>query len=172
MYQSGKKMLLECKRYGPDVSSDRPQLQKFHSAIVMDQAEAGFFVTTGRVTNGAIQFAKQASIQIVLGGALLDTYLASLGGMTAPPTYVALCLVCGEKVTISLKTQSPVSCSRGHSVAAPISFRSIASSTPKPGIRPPKCSKCGTPMRLVKGKRGKFWGCSRYPACRSSLPYQ
>jgi hypothetical protein len=172
MYSDGNKILLECKRYGEETTSDRPQLQIFHSAIISDKAAAGYFVTTGRVSNGAIEFAKKASITIVSGESLLDTYFNSLGGIAAPPTYTALCLECGEEVTLSVKTQSSVLCSRGHSVVAPITSENIAALIPKPGIRAPKCSKCGTPMRLVKGKRGKFWGCSPYPACRSALPYQ
>jgi hypothetical protein len=172
MYFGGNKILLECKRYGEDTTSDRPQLQIFHSAIVSDKAAAGFFVTTGRVTNGAIDFAKKASITIISGNSLLEAYFNSLGGMAASPTYAALCRECGEEVTLSVNMQSSLLCSRGHTVTPPINFESIAASVPKAGIRPPKCSKCGTPMRLVKGKRGKFWGCSRYPTCHSTLPYQ
>jgi hypothetical protein len=172
MYHDGNKILLECKRYGEETTSDRPQLQIFHSAIVSDRAAAGFFVTTGRVTSGAIEFAKNSSITIISGNSLRETYFNSLGSMAAPPTYSALCRECGEEITLNVSAQSSARCSRGHVVTAPITFENIAASIPKPGIRPPKCSKCGTPMRLVKGKRGKFWGCSRYPACRSTLPYQ
>jgi hypothetical protein len=172
MYHDGNKILLECKRYGQETASDRPQLQIFHSAIVSDKAAAGFFVTTGRVTNGAIDFAKKSSITIISGNSLLETYFNSLGGMAASPTYTALCRQCGEEVILSVHMQSSAHCSRGHAVSSPITFETIAASIPKPGIRPPKCSKCGTPMRLVKGKHGKFWGCSQFPNCRSSLPYQ
>jgi hypothetical protein len=172
MFNDEKKVLLECKRYGEDVTSGREDLQKFHSAIVMDKAVGGFFVTTGRVTRGAIEFAERASIEIVSGDALLRTYFKSLGGMAVPPTYTALCLECGDEVVLSVKTQSSVLCSRGHSVAAPITFGNIAASIPKPGLRGPRCPKCGTPMHLVKGNRGPFWGCSRYPACHSALPYK
>jgi HJR/Mrr/RecB family endonuclease len=172
MYRGEDKILLECKRYGEETTSDRPQLQIFHSAIVSDKAAAGFFVTTGRVTNGAIEFAKRSSITIISGNSLRETYFDSLGGFAAPPTYTALCRECGEEVTLSVNTKRSVLCSRGHAVTATITFENIAASIPKPGIRPPRCSKCGTPMRLVKGKRGKFWGCSRYPDCRSTLPYQ
>lgn len=28
------------------------------------------------------------------------------------------------------------------------------------------CPKCRRPLRLVRGRRGPFWGCSGYPACR------
>lgn len=29
----------------------------------------------------------------------------------------------------------------------------------------PKCPKCGSPMKMKKGKFGNFWGCSKYPNC-------
>lgn len=171
MHHDGYKVLLECKRYGEETTSDRPQLQIFHSAIVSDRASAGFFVTTGRVTSGAIEFAKKSSITIISGNSLREMYFNSLRRLAEPPTYTALCRECGDEVTLSVDTQSSKLCSRGHAVVAPITFENIAASIPKPGIRPPRCSKCGTPMRIVKGKRGKFWGCSQFPDCRSTLPY-
>jgi hypothetical protein len=172
MIRNGKKVLLECKRYGPDVSSDREQLQKFHSAMVTDKADAGFFVTTGRVTNGAIEFAKRVSIEIVSAGAILDIYFESLGDAAEDVTYQSLCIECGNTVTHSLRSQSPVLCSNGHSVAPTIKFDDVVAAIPSPGIRAPKCPKCSAVMRLVQGKRGPFWGCSRWPACNSTLAYQ
>lgn len=32
------------------------------------------------------------------------------------------------------------------------------------------CPSCGKPMRLRSGSSGAFWGCSGYPACRTTLP--
>jgi restriction endonuclease Mrr len=122
MYHGGNKILLECKRYGEETTSDRPQLQIFHSAIVSDAATAGIFVTTGRVSNGAIEFAKRTSITIVSGNSLREVYLNSLGRLAEPPTYTALCRECGEEVTLSANTQSSVLCSRGHAVIATIRF--------------------------------------------------
>lgn len=28
------------------------------------------------------------------------------------------------------------------------------------------CPRCGHPLKLRSGRRGKFWGCSRYPSCK------
>lgn len=154
------------------MSSDRQQLQKFHSAMVTDKADAGFFVTTGRVTDGAIEFAKRVSIEIISGGALLDTYFQSLGDAATDVAYQSLCIQCGDTVAHSLCSQSPVLCSNGHSVGPTIKFDDVVAAIPSPGIRAPKCPKCSTTMRLVQGKRGPFWGCSRWPACHSTLAYQ
>lgn len=34
----------------------------------------------------------------------------------------------------------------------------------------PTCATCGQPMRLRKSAKGKFWGCTGYPACRGTRP--
>lgn len=33
----------------------------------------------------------------------------------------------------------------------------------------PSCPQCGQPMRLRKGRRGEFWGCSAYPTCTGTM---
>ena len=33
-----------------------------------------------------------------------------------------------------------------------------------------KCEKCGSPMRILFNKRGKFLGCSKYPECKNTTP--
>lgn len=35
----------------------------------------------------------------------------------------------------------------------------------------PKCPKCKKPMKLIDGKFGKFWGCTRYPKCDGKVKY-
>lgn len=37
---------------------------------------------------------------------------------------------------------------------------------------PNKCPKCNSMMVLRNGRRGKFYGCSKYPLCNSTLPYR
>ena len=34
------------------------------------------------------------------------------------------------------------------------------------------CDRCKSKMRLVNGRRGKFWGCSRYPECNFTRRYE
>lgn len=33
-----------------------------------------------------------------------------------------------------------------------------------------RCPNCGSPMELREGKFGRFYGCSRYPECKTTLP--
>lgn len=32
----------------------------------------------------------------------------------------------------------------------------------------PACPRCGEMMEIRQGRRGRFWGCTRYPACRGT----
>lgn len=32
----------------------------------------------------------------------------------------------------------------------------------------PTCPRCSSPMRLLSGRYGQFWGCSRYPSCKGT----
>jgi DNA topoisomerase-1 len=34
-----------------------------------------------------------------------------------------------------------------------------------------KCPLCGAPLELREGKFGRFYGCTRYPQCKGTLPY-
>lgn len=34
----------------------------------------------------------------------------------------------------------------------------------------PTCPLCGAPMKLRRGARGDFWGCTAYPTCRGTRP--
>ncbi|MBN1618812.1 type I DNA topoisomerase [Candidatus Dojkabacteria bacterium] len=36
--------------------------------------------------------------------------------------------------------------------------------------KPDKCEKCGSPMELKSGKFGRFWACSNYPECKTTIP--
>jgi hypothetical protein len=33
----------------------------------------------------------------------------------------------------------------------------------------PTCPKCGAPMRLRRGAKGEFYGCSQYPNCKATI---
>jgi restriction endonuclease Mrr len=71
MHKGGKKFLLECKRYAAGRTSGRPELQKFHSAIMTDKADRGLFITTGGFTTAAKKFAASEPIDLVSGQTLL-----------------------------------------------------------------------------------------------------
>jgi restriction system protein len=57
---------VQAKRYDPDSPVQRPALQGFVGALQGAQTNRGVFVTTGRFTQGARQFAENVAMQLVL----------------------------------------------------------------------------------------------------------
>ena len=57
---------VQAKRYDPDNPVQRPALQAFVGALQGAQTNRGVFVTTGRFTTGARQFAQSVAMQLVL----------------------------------------------------------------------------------------------------------
>ncbi|OEH85985.1 hypothetical protein BHU72_14990 [Desulfuribacillus stibiiarsenatis] len=56
--------LVECKRYNsPKVT--RPDIQKFHSAIIDSNASCGYFITTGYFTKPAIEYVSDKPIHLI-----------------------------------------------------------------------------------------------------------
>jgi HJR/Mrr/RecB family endonuclease len=66
MIKDERKVLVECKRYAEGQYIGRPDIQKFHSAIMTDRAECGFFVTTSGFSRQAMQYVQQRCIPITL----------------------------------------------------------------------------------------------------------
>ena len=162
-----KKYLLECKRYDKTNLVGRPALQKFRAAIVDDKAVSGFFVTTSAFTLAAQEYAKKLGIITLIDGTGLLYRLAQI----KPPDpngdrYWGMCSSCGRKVEHNIRSPKPALCSNGHSVEPSLDIGGILGDAPIG--RTPNCVKCGVPMRLINGTRGRFWGCSQYPKCRST----
>ena len=77
LWKDGKKYLLECKRYGEEGLSSRPDLQRFYGVITHDAAVSGYFVTTGRFTKDAIEFGATVPIELIDQNNLLRTMFDS-----------------------------------------------------------------------------------------------
>lgn len=63
--------LVECKRY-TTTKVGRPDIQKFHSAIMECNAQEGFFITTGEFSRQALECASDKPIQTFNGERLLS----------------------------------------------------------------------------------------------------
>jgi hypothetical protein len=166
--KAGKKYLIECKRYAPNNSIGRRDVQVFVAAMQDEKADGGFYVNTGIFTRTATEYAAKNRIDLYDRFALPHLVNQAYPVSTDASSASVMCLECGA-VTSMPVLDHPVTgvCSNGHSVSSKIvkaDFR-IASSSDVP-----YCDRCGSPMRMVSGRRGRFWGCSRYPACRTSKP--
>lgn len=176
LQKDGEKFLLECKRYGDKSKVGRPDIQKFHSAIISDRAKSGFFVTTNKFTKEAAEHAAKLGITVI-DGTELSRYLAkSNPSLPENEQYHSMCTACGEPVVHELRSPRSVVCKNGHPVEATLTFDYLfgdAASRP-----PPVCARCGAPMKLIKGKKRKkgrrrdFWGCSNYWSTRCTYKEQ
>lgn len=167
LHRGGEKYLVECKRYSERNTVGRPEIQQFYAAIMHDQAAKGFFVSSGNFSTGAVAFAAQKPIELVDGEQLLRYMLNSKQGDANDDTYRSVCLKCGAWVVHSLRHPRDELCQYGHVVTPTLTIEDVLAGA----NAPPKCARCGATMRLVTGRNGKFWGCSRYPECRSSRPF-
>ena len=60
------RIYVQAKRYAPDSSVLRPEIQGFVGALHGNQASQGVFITTGRFSRGAIQYADSVATRLVL----------------------------------------------------------------------------------------------------------
>jgi DNA-directed RNA polymerase subunit RPC12/RpoP/xanthosine utilization system XapX-like protein len=161
LYKHNEKYLVECKRYQEGATSGRPELQKFHSAMVTDKAKKGFFVSTAGFSKDAREFASMVAIELVDSDALLRLMFRSKEGGSENDSYRSICSECGRPVTHSLRAPENETCTNGHSVAPTVTLDDLFGLGPNP-----RCPNCDSRLRLIKGRRGAFWGCSKYPDCR------
>jgi Restriction endonuclease/Topoisomerase DNA binding C4 zinc finger len=163
MTKNGCKHLLECKRYGDGGLSGRPDLQKFHSAIVTDNTAGGFFVTTGSFTRAALEFGPKHRIELVDRSRLASMLAETTSAMAIDYSYRSMCFHCGSTVTHSLRNPASVICRNGHTVEPSLTFDQVLGGPSGPT---PTCPRCGSQLKVKEGRNGRFWACPKYPDCR------
>jgi restriction system protein len=166
--KDGKTTFVECKRYDRDTPIGRRPLQLFYGVIMNMKADSGIFITTSNFAKTAVNFAGETGIQLIDGYELAALMAQAFPGDGSADEYRAMCRECGDDVVFNLREPTTeINCKNAHIVKndSPDSLiiKLIAEA--------PSCEKCGAKMRLVNGRRGKFWGCSNYPKCRSTKRY-
>ncbi|MDN3509583.1 MAG: restriction endonuclease [Candidatus Neptunochlamydia sp.] len=66
------KIYIQAKRWNPQQSIDRPEVQKFVGTLVGENARKGVFITTSTFTKEAKEYAKNQSVALIDGDHLLD----------------------------------------------------------------------------------------------------
>jgi restriction system protein len=166
--KDGKKIFVECKRYDRDTPIGRRALQLFYGVIVNMKADAGIFVTTSSFAKTAVNFAGETGIKLIDGYELATLMAQAFPGDGSADEYRAMCRECGDVVLFNLREPvEEISCRNSHMVKndSPDSLKI------KLIAEAPSCEKCGSKMRLVNGRRGKFWGCGNYPKCKSTMRF-
>lgn len=59
------KVYIQAKRYAPDNTVQRPEVQSFVGAL-SGKADGGLMITTGRFSNGAVEYARDVPARIIL----------------------------------------------------------------------------------------------------------
>lgn len=152
--KNSAKYLVQCKHYKAYKVGVKP-VRELLGVMASSGAAGGYVATSGEFTRDAIRFATSNNIELIDGKAL-DKILRS----TPNPVQRVQPTPTPSKEQTTKKAQ-----------ADPIAVQPHLSEE-KSKI----CSKCGSPMVLRVAKSGKnvgqkFWGCSKFPACRGTLPF-
>jgi hypothetical protein len=132
--KEGHCWLYECKRYGDSGVSGRPDLQILHSAMTSQGAVGGMFITTGRFTKDALEFAKSANIRTIDGKQLVREMFDRNVGALSDVHYRTKCRQCGAEVEHSLKHPNTVSCPNRHAVAPSLQLGQVLSGEDLPTL--------------------------------------
>ncbi|MGA3160773.1 MAG: restriction endonuclease [Terracidiphilus sp.] len=163
LFKDGKKYLVECKRYNSDNSIGRPDIQKFVAAMHDEEAVGGFYVNTGKFSSGAKKYADEHDILLYDAFTFPTLVLQAYPIPEELTSAKTMCLECGAVVDVMVADRTAATiCPKGHNVRNTIRKSDLMITS----NGTPNCEKCGSPMRVRKGYRGSFWGCSRYPECR------
>jgi len=162
-WKDGKKVLIECKRYGENKLIGRRDLQIFMAAMLEEKADEGFYINTGLFSTTAYKYAEKNRITLYNRATFPDLVSQAYPKSVAALRTKVMCLECGSIILAPVAVSQSVSsqCPNGHLVAMNIGRMDLNNIPPEA----PTCDRCGSPMRLLRRRR--FWGCSRYPICRS-----
>jgi hypothetical protein len=163
-WKDGRTYLIECKRYEQSRQIGRRDVQIFLAAMHDEKADAGFYVNTGIFTKSAIEYAAKNRItvydRLTIPLLVNEAYPSAVDASGAS----TVCLECGSLTVLPVgESQFVGQCTKGHSITNTITLTDLRVIN---SAEAPTCDKCGTPMRIVKGRRGPFWGCSQFPRCR------
>jgi HJR/Mrr/RecB family endonuclease len=168
--KDGKKYLIECKRYAPENTIGRRDLQILVAAMKEENAEGGFYVNTGRFASTAPAYAAQNQIELYDRANLPALVNSAFPVREDISSASAMCLECGAVTSLPVgDAPSLGNCANGHQVTNSITTELICRSS---SVSVNGCPKCGSQMRLKHGWRGTFWGCSKYPACRGTREFE
>jgi restriction system protein len=80
---------MQAKRYAPDSTVGRPDIQAFVGALHGAQANRGIFITTSRFSSGAVEYADRVGVRIILIDGTHLTQLMLRYGIGVEPDLVA-----------------------------------------------------------------------------------
>lgn len=173
--KKGQKFLVECKRYAESNMVGRPELQKFYAAIIEEEAEFGYFVTSSNFASTSKSYVKAIDhkIKLIAGADLIDLMKSNFPNEGEDELFELKCRECGENVQFRFPFESVIHCSKNHRIQTSEKSIRLRLLKEQPPVAP-ECPKCQANMERRKSKRfnSHFWGCSNYPNCYGQLPYK
>lgn len=153
--KDGKCLIVQCKQRRADKVGVQV-VREIFGVMTAQRAHGAVIITSGLFTQEAKTFARGKPIDLVEGQRLADLIRSVQVGPSPSPWRVVT----------------------GADVAGYEAGPSGAPATPEPPKANPKisCPQCGAEMVLRTAQRGayageRFWGCSRFPVCRTTIPY-
>ena len=178
-WKDNRKYVIECKRYSADSSTGRRDLQILLAAKGDEGADEAIFVSTGRFTSTAIEYAKQNRIQIYDRTKLPDLINKAYGSASDISRAKTMCIECGMVVWVPIPGEGEQlgTCPNANTDA--LRQTHVVRSTVKQSnliypdldLEIPWCPGDDIPMRIASGSRGQFWGCPKFPECRYTANY-
>src|SRR3954447_22404721 len=107
-------------------------IARLHSAIILTNAAAGFFVTSRQFEPSAVAYVAGLPITLVDGDKLLASMQKSKADAKPPDEYKAMCKICGCVVKQHLSRAESVPCGSGHFVVPTIARAAIFAERAKP----------------------------------------
>ncbi|MDA2913303.1 restriction endonuclease [Acidobacteriia bacterium AH_259_A11_L15] len=166
--KDGKKYVIECKKYAPNNRIGRREIQILLAAMQDEKGDGGLYVTTGSFTKDAIEYARKRRIELYdrirLPVLVHQAYPVRMDFSQAK----VMCAECGSTSILPIDDKPTKGfCTNGHPITNEIvkTDMKIFSTAEFPYCE------CGAPMRIVRGYRRNFWGCSRFPGCRETKPF-
>ncbi len=142
LHKDGAKYLVQCKHWKAYKVGVKP-VRELLGVMAGSGAAGGYVIASGQFTRDAVKFADENNIELLDGNAL-EKILGSKSSAT-------------KAFQKSIKDQPP---QKPEVISTQVE---------------PVCPKCGNPMVLRTAKKGaragqQFWGCSKFPTCRSTMP--
>ncbi len=137
--KGNRKYLFECKSGRQNIG--RPDIQKFHSAMVSERADGGFFINTGTFSELAEAYARKMNVTII-NRSELPRFVAAAYPLPLDSSTISLfCVICGETIKAA-GLPAEAKCSVGHVI--------------KNEITPEMIAKHGMSVRRERGRRRRY----------------
>lgn len=169
-WKDGRKYVIECKRYGSRSQTGRRDLQILKAAKDDEHADAAIFVSTGRFSGPAVDYAARNEIELYDEFTFPDLVNRAYKEASKCNFARTICLKCGKESSVRLRRSGPATgvhfvendgvCER-HSVHTSIDLSQL--NYPDLDVEAPWCHDHHVPMRRVRGY--SFWGCPSWPQC-------